>query len=1207
MSIRFSEHGPLFPSALIDAILAGDVVFLCGSGISVPQLPNFQDLVDKVSARLDVSLNSSERLAYEDRRYEEVLGSLSRRLADPTAMQRAAAAELAVPAAPKLEHHKAALRLSRDVANRILLVTTNFDTLLERALMELDPGAAIVASSYAGQALPSPGSADFAGIIHLHGRLEDEGCELSETPLVLTSADYGDAYMRAGWASRFLFDLARSKTIVLLGYSAGDAPVRYFLSVLEADRDRFPDLKPVYAFAPYQTDIAEAERPWGTVAVNPIAYCELNSATGKSDHAVLWDDLAHLADLVERPRRMREARLAGILAQPPSSLTDSILAELRWLLAGGADPWPTVIKEVNDPRWFGIIQENELWSVSEAQWIIPAWIAHSFSDKVRFETAVHWLPRLGKPFADRLSLRLGVAKDLNLVWKKLWRQLLYVEQRPSGELDDRAITIKGRLESGVVLQDDIQRAIALISPVLKVEEPFRGFFDHEQVDNPETKEPQRLSDVARVTLDREDDYTVTELTAALKALVGETPRILRAACAALHAAAERAVDLELIDGDCDTTDYQVPSIEDHGQNAHHGGVQPLVRVIVDAFQTLAGTDRRSARGIAMLWQDIPGRIGTRLTLHAMRDARAFEADEAMRFLLDMDVGRFWNIRREIPYLIGERVEAADPDLVRRLEEKICRTGDAFFARYEIAPGQPDWRGYARDNDVWLRLSQLCAAERLSEEGEAELTAIKARRPHLNREIEDSDYFSIYSSGTRTVVGDIAPITSATPDDRLAVVHELTKSQDIEEQHGWSAYCRADPKGAFELLSTAELTPINLKLWDILLSALAHGDDASNDLRADLAVEATAFLATLAPDQLRQIASSLVDLFRFGPRLRFENREDWYDRLWASLALEEEEDGAAEPDLAHMALNAPAGRLAEVLLHEHEEARAVEGAPLDRQRARFSIICAEPRPAGSHARALFVQHAAFLLKADEALVRNRLVPALNGDDEGRALRAIFLSYGAITPAISCAMPQIILKAVREVRPGTGRAQSVAAAILRPALAELRQDETVQWGISMGEVRQLLREVAGEVRKACLTLLQQWMQAEEGGGSQGWTLMTGPFLEKVWPIERRFVDEANNMRLAELAVGSEEHFPAALAVVRPYITPAVDRRGSLHGIKSSSAPSNFPRQTLDLLWMLFGSTGPTSYDTIDLLETLVKADPAIEVDRRLQSLEQRCPRF
>ena len=180
----------------------------------------------------------------------------------------------------------------------------------------MDPRAEPRNISVAGQALPPPGSESFSGIIHLHGRLSDPRLQLEATPLVLTSAAYGDAYMRSGWASRFLFDLARCKTLVLVGYSANDAPVRYFLNVLDADRDRFPDLQPVYAFHPYDRDSSEADLPWGTLAVRPLPYRKIAADNRASAHSALWRSLEALANIVERPKRSRQDRTRDILRQP---------------------------------------------------------------------------------------------------------------------------------------------------------------------------------------------------------------------------------------------------------------------------------------------------------------------------------------------------------------------------------------------------------------------------------------------------------------------------------------------------------------------------------------------------------------------------------------------------------------------------------------------------------------------------------------------------------------------------------------------------------------------------------------------------------------------------------------------------------------------------------------------------------------------------
>ncbi|MGV1949671.1 SIR2 family protein [Agrobacterium vitis] len=324
MSLRFSAHGPTFPAPLIDALMAGDVVFLCGAGISAPQLPNFAALVDETYTRLGLEKDASEELSYRRQRFEEVLGALGRRLADEEAMVNAVSELLAVPSNPQLDQHRTVLRLSRDRNNRVLTITTNFDTLLERALDQ--PATSVQSLSFAGQSLPAPGSSRFEGIIHIHGRLTDPHLGLEATPIILTSADYGDAYMRSGWASRFLFDLARCKTIVLIGYSADDAPVRYFLNVLEADRARFPDLHPVYAFDHYKHNPSDAEAGWGTLAVTPLPYCLLNPATGAADHSPLWNDLRQLADVIERPKASRQRRLRAILGDDIGVFTDQQLA-----------------------------------------------------------------------------------------------------------------------------------------------------------------------------------------------------------------------------------------------------------------------------------------------------------------------------------------------------------------------------------------------------------------------------------------------------------------------------------------------------------------------------------------------------------------------------------------------------------------------------------------------------------------------------------------------------------------------------------------------------------------------------------------------------------------------------------------------------------------------------------------------------------------
>ena len=158
MPLRFSNDGPEFPNVFVDALLAGDMVFLCGAGVSAPQMPGFRSLVERTYEILGVEMMVSEKNAFEKGLFEEVLGTLSRRLSDPHDVTATVSELLAVPDPPILNQHRTLLRLSRDLDNQISVVTTNFDTLLERAAAEVMPSETARDISFAGQALPAPGS-----------------------------------------------------------------------------------------------------------------------------------------------------------------------------------------------------------------------------------------------------------------------------------------------------------------------------------------------------------------------------------------------------------------------------------------------------------------------------------------------------------------------------------------------------------------------------------------------------------------------------------------------------------------------------------------------------------------------------------------------------------------------------------------------------------------------------------------------------------------------------------------------------------------------------------------------------------------------------------------------------------------------------------------------------------------------------------------
>lgn len=307
--MRFLEDGADIPDELIRAVTAGDAMFLCGAGVSVRVgLPSFELLTGRVYSRIGETPGGepAERNAIASREFDRALRSLEKRTHLPRTESpvRKAVSELLIAPGCGLPDHLAVLQLSRDIEGRPRLLTTNFDTLFEHAARA---AGMINIPSHAGKSIPKPGGERDYGILHLHGRIADATLGLEGTDLVLTSADFGDAYLRDGWASQYIEDRMRLGTLVLVGYGAEDAAMRLLLETLDADRDRFHDMKDIYAIEMGSTDSASL---WKAKGIKPIEF---------SDYDTLYGTLAEWARYAMDPRGYTRSRVTTILTAPSSS------------------------------------------------------------------------------------------------------------------------------------------------------------------------------------------------------------------------------------------------------------------------------------------------------------------------------------------------------------------------------------------------------------------------------------------------------------------------------------------------------------------------------------------------------------------------------------------------------------------------------------------------------------------------------------------------------------------------------------------------------------------------------------------------------------------------------------------------------------------------------------------------------------------------
>jgi len=307
--MRFLEDGADIPDELIRAVTDGTAIFLCGAGASLKAgMPLFDGLTKQVYEKLgETHANeAAERIAIGREEYDRALRSLEKRTHRPKTASRVRATVAEVLKAPDgigLSDHLALLQLSRDSEGRPRLLTTNFDTLFERAANN----AGLDVPSHAGKSIPRPGGLRDYGILHLHGRIADKDIGLEESELILTSADFGDAYLRDGWASQYIEDRMRLNIVVLVGYCAEDAAMRLLLETLDADRERFPDLKDIYAIEK-RTDGSASM--WKAKGIIPIEF---------ADYPDIYGTLAEWARYALQPAAYGRARIGSILTGAPSS------------------------------------------------------------------------------------------------------------------------------------------------------------------------------------------------------------------------------------------------------------------------------------------------------------------------------------------------------------------------------------------------------------------------------------------------------------------------------------------------------------------------------------------------------------------------------------------------------------------------------------------------------------------------------------------------------------------------------------------------------------------------------------------------------------------------------------------------------------------------------------------------------------------------
>lgn len=805
--MQFIPRGIDIPNTLLQAHEEGRLVFFCGSGISKALgLPDYQQLVCDLMSELKEEFNENEHEAFRKERFDTALDLVERRLpGQRIALRKALVSILKIKTDDQdlFKTHKALLQLSKDKENVTRLVTTNFDRAFHMASTILKEEF----GEYRAPHVPIPKRNKWDGIVFLHGLLPQDQSDVLLNQLVLTSGDFGLAYLVERWASRFVSELFRNYEICFIGYSIEDPVIRYMMDAIAADRLLGEKTPTVWAFASYsQEEKEEARREWSTKGVTPVLYTK----TSESGHEALHDTLQAWAEVYSKGMLGKESIVSTLCNSLPhkSSIEDDFVGRLVWALIdrsgvpakvfAEATPLPSIdwltevfSKEIFDQTYLrnvGIIPSNE-WkgNFSMVRRPAPYYLSSPMHlvnngyftqlDAVMFQLG-RWLVR----HVDNSKLILWVGNNggkLHEQWKLQIRHEL-VRRRDFALKSNSVDAVKPEHNSPEDLISYAHYKLWKLILLGKVIPPHQGpsvgdsnLFNWKnrlveeglttmsRIELRELLSPKVVLKEAISWLDEPnsektiDFELVLNSTSVRSALTGiperkwadSLPNLLGEFQQLLLDAMCIQKELGEIDSRVDNSSWHFPSISDHWQNGDRKDWAHLIALLRDSWLEHYKNDVVYASKIAKAWFELPFPVFKRLALFAASKDKCTPPGRWLNWL--QRDGNWWlwsdDTKREVCRLITLQGKSLTENQLIKLERAIISGPSDEFHQKGIDSDIIQRYNHKR---IFLRLSKLKSSGReLSKNTSKVLNKLRELYPSWSLAGDESDEFVIWVSGT----------------------------------------------------------------------------------------------------------------------------------------------------------------------------------------------------------------------------------------------------------------------------------------------------------------------------------------------------------------------------------------------------------------------------------------------------------------------------
>jgi hypothetical protein len=674
---KFARYGPHIPDALVQALEDDRVVIFCGAGVSMGAgLPSYVGLVAHCYRALGAALpdDKSDDWKWPDR----MLGVLENDFG--AAEVRRVAAERLSQEPTDLSLHKAILQLARlNNVDGLRLVTTNFDTFFERA----QEGGVERCGVHAGPVLPIPRDdrvVSWRSIAYLHGRLGDE---IGNRQLVMTSADFGRAYLTEGWAARFVARLFGDFTVLFIGYSLNDPVLRYMTDAFaaeEANARHTDHRERAYIFVEYNAKTDRNPKRWRDRGVEPIFYNK------ERNHRRLGETLIGWAEARRDYLNSTATIISRLAPSRPQSLDPSDTDNLVWAVVGRPDDQGHGAKTfagLTEPppiEWLAEFERGEAKQLAEWSEALeraklekispPSRPTLNFEPLIVLEGVepqdlrqtsgylIDWLVRrldsielidwvleafargrrLHPRFRSAIRRRLRTvecAPGIGLFWRLVSAEGAWVRQDvPANALWDITHDLAHHGSEAWMRQE----LLALLRPYVRLSQSYgRALSSHPDIGHNEGPVPGQtlasLSEGAVKLVGGDRMGLITEAINKMDDPEGFLASLAYDLTGLLRAVFELFAVMELASRHEDYGTISRPSIRPHGQNSDHEKWALLVDWLWRAWVHIDATEPMASRAIVEQWRRIPYLTFQRLRLAAMTDSVHFSLDEKLEALL----------------------------------------------------------------------------------------------------------------------------------------------------------------------------------------------------------------------------------------------------------------------------------------------------------------------------------------------------------------------------------------------------------------------------------------------------------------------------------------------------------------------------------------------------------------------------------------------